>query len=461
MSTILIVDDEANLRRLLGMVLREDGHRVLEADSLDEARKRLGERDVELVITDQKLGDGDGLAVLAAARELVPGAPVLFLTAYATVELAVSAMRAGAFDVISKPFDAEAVNAAVRRAAQHAGLIRENQLLREQVDRIGAPGEFVGDSRPVRRLKQLVAKVAPTGATVLIHGETGTGKELVARAIHQQSTRKTGPFIAVNCAALPEGLLESELFGHEKGAFTGADRARPGMFEAADGGTLFLDEAGEMAPPLQPKLLRVLTDGVVTRIGSRSGRKVDVRLLLATHRDLAARVRSGEFREDLYFRVAVVPLDVPPLRDRMEDLPALVDHLLDRACRELAIPRRTITEQAMAQLRAYPFPGNVRELRNVIERACILATGPTIGVQDLLMPGASTTDGGDLLRRWVHELPASVALGEVLGRVEQLLVERAMERASGVQAEAARRLGLSRSDLHYKLHKLGSAAVKS
>jgi DNA-binding NtrC family response regulator len=460
MSAILIVDDEANLRRLLAMVLREDGHAVLEASSLQEARAKLGDGDVELVITDQKLGDGDGLAVLAAAREQVAGVPVLFLTAYATVELAVSAMRAGAFDVIPKPFDPEAVKAAVRRAAEHAGLVRENQLLREQVDRIGGAGEFVGDAPPMKRLKELIAKVAPTAATVLIHGETGTGKELVARAIHRQSTRAAGPFIAVNCAALPEGLLESELFGHERGAFTGADRARPGMFEAAHGGTLFLDEAGEMAPALQAKLLRVLTDGLVTRVGARSARKVDVRLLVATHRDLASQVRAGEFREDLYFRLAVVPLEVPPLRERMEDLPTLVDHLLARAARELAIPRRTVAHQALDQLRHYPFPGNVRELRNVIERACILTSGPTIGVQDLLMPGSSSTGTGDALHHWVHELPASVDLGEVIGRVEQLLIERAMEQASGVQAEAARRLGLSRSDLHYKLRRSGGAVKK-
>jgi DNA-binding NtrC family response regulator len=459
MSTILIVDDEPNLRRLLGMVLREDGHSPVEAGSLSEARAKLGKGDVELVITDQKLGDGDGLAVLAAAREEAAGLPVLFLTAYATVELAVSAMRAGAFDVIPKPFDPDAVKAAVRRAAEHAGLVRENQLLREQVGRIAAAGELVGDATPMQRLKEVVAKVAPTGATVLIHGETGTGKELVARAIHRQSTRAEKPFIAVNCAALPEGLLESELFGHEKGAFTGADRARPGMFEAAHGGTLFLDEAGEMAPALQAKFLRVLTDGLVTRVGARSPRKVDVRLLVATHRDLASQVRAGEFREDLYFRLAVVPLEVPPLRERLEDLPALVDHLLVRACRELAISRRTMAKEALNHLRHYPFPGNVRELRNVIERACILTSGPTIRVEDLLMPGSSTGGSGDALHRWVHDLPPAVDLGEVVQQVEQLLIDRALEQASGVQAEAARRLGLSRSDLHYKLRKLG-AGVK-
>ena len=455
MSTILVVDDEDNLRRLLGMVLREDGHTVVEASSLHQARAKLLESDAELIITDQKLGDGDGLAVLAAAREQGAGLPVVFLTAYATVELAVSAMRAGAFDVISKPFDPEAVKASVRRAVAHGGLVRENELLREQVGRMGASGDLVGDALAMQRLKELIAKVAPTGATVLIHGETGTGKELVARAIHRQSPRADKVFIAVNCAALPETLLESELFGHEKGAFTGADRSRPGMFEAAHGGTLFLDEAGEMASSLQAKLLRVLTDGLVTRVGARSPRKVDVRLLVATNRDLAAQVHAGTFREDLYFRLAVVPIEVPPLRERMEDLPALVEYFLVRACRELAITRRNMAKRALDRLRSYAFPGNVRELRNVIERACILASGSNIEIEDLLMPAAANARGGDALHRWVRDLPSSVELGEVLDQVAQLLIARAMEQSLGVQAEAARRLGLSRSDLHYKLRKSG------
>jgi DNA-binding NtrC family response regulator len=451
-SGILIVDDEPNLRRLLGLVLREEGHAVAEAGSVAAARAALEGATLDLVVTDQKLPDGDGLAVLAAARELSPGVPVLFLTAYATVELAVSAMRAGAFDVVAKPFDPEAVKAAVRRAADHAGLLRENLLLREQALRGAPPEDLVGGSAPMERLRQLVARVAPTGATVLIQGETGTGKELVARAVHRQSPRAGRPFVPVNCAALPEGLLESELFGHERGAFTGADRARPGVFETAHGGTLFLDEAGEMTPALQAKLLRVLTDGVITRVGARAPRTVDVRLVVATHRDLAAQVRAGGFREDLYFRLAVVPVEVPPLRERAEDLGALVDHLLGRACRELAIPPKTLAPDALDRLRRYPFPGNVRELRNVIERACILAAGPVIGVADLLMPGEAAAPG-DGLRRWARTLPASIDLGEVLGELEQLLIDRALEQAGGVQAEAARRLGLSRSDLHYKLRR--------
>ncbi|HET7786270.1 MAG TPA: sigma-54 dependent transcriptional regulator [Myxococcales bacterium] len=448
MTTILIVDDESHLRRLLGLVLREEGHAVLEADSVAAARARLLESDVQLVITDQKLGDGDGLAVLAYAREAAT--PVIFLTAYATVELAVAAMRAGAFDVIAKPFDPDAVKAAVRRALEHAGLVRENQLLRARVTRLGPPDDLVGDSPPMRRLRELAARVAPTDATVLITGETGSGKELVARAIHRRSARAAGPFVAVNCAAMAEGLLESELFGHEKGAFTGADRARPGMFEAASGGTLFLDEAGEMSASLQAKLLRVLTDGMVTRVGSRTERKVDVRLLVATHRDLPAQVAAGTFREDLYFRIAVVPIQVPPLRERSEDLPALAQHLLERACRELAISPRSLTPAALLHLKRYRFPGNVRELRNLIERACILSSGPDIGPEDLLLPAAPA---GDDLQRWARTLPEALDLPEVLSRIESALIARAMEKSGGVQADAARLLGVSRSDLHYKLRK--------
>jgi DNA-binding NtrC family response regulator len=448
MTTILIVDDESHLRRLLGLVLREEGHAVLEADSVAAARARLLESDVQLVITDQKLGDGDGLAVLAYAREAAT--PVIFLTAYATVELAVAAMRAGAFDVIAKPFDPDAVKAAVRRALEHAGLVRENQLLRARVTRLAPTDELVGDSSPMRRLRELAARVAPTDATVLITGETGSGKELVARAIHRRSARAAAPFVAVNCAAMAEGLLESELFGHEKGAFTGADRARPGMFEAASGGTLFLDEAGEMSAALQAKLLRVLTDGMVTRVGSRTQRKVDVRLLVATHRDLPAQVAAGTFREDLYFRIAVVPIQVPPLRERTDDLPALAQHLLERACRELAISPRTLTPAALAHLKSYRFPGNVRELRNLIERACILSSGPSIEPEDLLLPAAPA---GDDLQRWARTLPEAVELPEMLSRIESALIARAMEKSGGVQADAARLLGVSRSDLHYKLRK--------
>ncbi|HET8725534.1 MAG TPA: sigma-54 dependent transcriptional regulator [Anaeromyxobacteraceae bacterium] len=451
MSGILIVDDEAPIRRLLGMVLAEDGHEVIEASSLAEARVVLDRVDVKLVVTDQRLGDGDGLQVLAAVRELAPTAPVVFLTAFATVDLAVEAMRAGAFDVIPKPFDPEATKAAVARALDHARLVTENQSLRAQVHRGDPFGELIGESPAMRKVKELIGRVAPTAATVLVTGETGVGKELVARAVHAQSPRAAGLFVALNCAAVPEGLLESELFGHEKGAFTGADRARPGLFEAANAGTLFLDEAGEMSLAAQAKLLRVLSDGLVVRVGSHVPRKVDVRLVVATHQDLPTLVGEGAFREDLFFRLAVFPLHVPPLRERMEDLPMLVGHFL--------APRgsgrgRGLSAQAFEQLAAYRFPGNVRELRNILERACILAAGDVIEPEHLLLPG-SVDAGTGALSRWVRSLPGSVDLPDLVAQVERALIEQAMLAAGGVQAEAARRLGISRSDLHYKLSRRG------
>ena len=450
MSRILLVDDEANLRRLVSLLLKEEGHSVTEAGSLGEAKASLDLEIPDLVITDQKLGDGQGLEVLDGVRRADETVPVLMLSAYASVELAVQAMRLGAFDVISKPFDPDGLKAAVRRALAHGGLLRENLRLRDEAGRAGRGRELLGGSPGMLQLLDAIGRVAPTHATVLISGETGTGKELVARAIHSRSSRSDGPFVALNCAAMPENLLESELFGHEKGAFTGADRARPGLFETAHGGTLFLDEAGEMPPSLQAKLLRVLVDGEVLRVGSRSTRKVDVRVLAATHRNLEERVREGLFREDLYYRLAVFPLRVPPLRERIEDLPLLVAHFLVKAAQEMGLPRRVLGAEALARLSAYPFPGNVRELRNLLERACILATREVIGPEDFPLRESSGLKAMGL-EAYVESLPPTVDLPRVLADLEWNLVDRALGQSGGVQAEAARRLGISRSDLHYKV----------
>ncbi len=451
MRQILVVDDEANLRHLLRLLLEEEGFDVVEAGSLAGARAALERKAPQLIITDQKLGDGKGLEVLAAALRVDETIPVIFLSAFANVELAVAAMRQGAFDVIPKPFDPQGIKAAVRRALAHGALLRENRALKDQAGRQVRDRELLGHSRAMAELQGALDRVAPTNATVLIVGETGTGKELVARAIHARSARAEGPFVALNCAAMPESLLESELFGHEKGAFTGADRARPGLFEAAHEGTLFLDEAGEMPASLQAKLLRVLMDGLVLRVGSRTARQVDVRVVAATHRDLRERIREGLFREDLYYRLAVVPLKVPPLRERLEDLPQLAEAMLQRAARDMGLPLRRLAPAALEKLAGYAFPGNVRELRNLIERACILAQGAEIGPGDFPLEGPLAPVRSLDPEAFAEGLPPAVNLPEVLARVERSLLDRALRQSGGVQAEAARTLGISRSDLHYKL----------
>ena len=318
---ILIVDDESAVRRLLRAFLEKEGYEVVEASGVTSARAAVSSGDVDVVITDQVMPDGAGLEVLADCRERDRAIPVIFLTGAATVELAVDAMRSGAFDFLPKPFQRDQVIGVVRRAVERTELVRENERLRGQVRRLVGSGELIGNSAGMREVRELVERFAPTDATVLILGETGSGKELVARAIHQSSRRADRIFLPVNCAGFSETLLESELFGHERGAFTGADRPRAGLFEAAHGGTLFLDEAGDMSLPLQAKLLRVLMTGEMLRVGATLPKRVDVRIVAATHRDLEQRVREGSFRQDLYYRLAVLPLRVPPLRDRPEDIP--------------------------------------------------------------------------------------------------------------------------------------------
>jgi DNA-binding NtrC family response regulator len=457
MSTILVVDDEPSMRRILASNLKQERYEVVEAASVAQARRALAQDAFEAVITDQKLGDGEGLEVLVCANQADATVSVVFLTAFATVELAVESMRRGAFDFIAKPFLPEVLLATVRRAVEHTGLVRENTRLREAVVRLEGSSEIRGHSPAIKALREKIARVAPTNATVLITGETGTGKELVARAIHRSSRRAAKPLVAVNCAAFTETLLESELFGHERGAFTGAERAREGLFEAAHEGTLFLDEAGEMSMAAQAKLLRVLTDGQLMRIGSTRPRSVDVRLLVATHRDLQARVREGLFREDLYYRLAVVPLAIAPLRERREDIPELCELFLAQAARDLKVPLRKLSPGAMAALMAYHFPGNIRELKNLIERACILSTDHQISAENFPVnppnhgPGARAALSApeDLARL----LPERLELRPFLSTLERALIERALKATAGAQAEAARRLGLSRSDLSYKLAK--------
>lgn len=467
MARILIVDDEPHMRRILASNLRQDKHDIAEAAGLEEARATLGGNDFDVVFTDQKMPDGEGLEVLAAVRESDPTIPVIMLTALASIELAVESMRQGAFDFLTKPFQPEVVRATANRAAERAVLLRENALLKGTVVRLEGKSELYGVSSAIQTVRETIARVAPTNATVLITGETGTGKELVARAIHRGSPRANKPFIAVNCAAFTETLLESELFGHEKGAFTGADRARQGLFEAAHEGTLFLDEAGEMSPAAQAKLLRILVDGQLLRVGSTKPRTVNVRVLVATHRDLPQRVRDGLFREDLYYRLAVVPIHIPPLRQRREDIPGLAERFARQTATELSLPSRRLSADAMQSLTQYDFPGNIRELKNLIERAYILSAREEIGPENFPMshtlpPGGPVPAGnGDArVAQAGLQLPGEpFDLTEFLEKMEKDLILRTLGSTNGAQAEAARRMGLSRSALAYKLNKYGIRAA--
>jgi two-component system, NtrC family, response regulator HydG len=465
MGRILIVDDEPNMRRILASNLRLDKHEISEAMGVEEARRTLAANDYDAVFTDQKMPDGDGLEVLAAAQETDPTVAVVFLTAVGTIELAVESMRQGAFDFLTKPFQPEVIRATARRACEHTALRRENVLLKDTVVRLEGTSEIYGESRAMLDVREKIARVAATNATVLITGETGTGKELVARAIHRNSPRANKPFVALNCAAFTETLLESELFGHEKGAFTGADRPRQGLFEAAHEGTLFLDEAGEMSPAAQAKLLRVLVDGQVLRVGATKPRTVDVRVLVATHRDLQQRVRDGSFREDLYYRLAVVPIHIPPLRQRREDIPGLCDLLSRQVAAELGLRVRSMAPQTIEHLKTYSFPGNIRELKNLIERAYILSSTdelqpesfPVAQGSELQPAGAEIkpSNGKPSIAPVLEKLPPSFDLSAFLDQTEKELIVKTLTTTGGAQAEAARRLGLSRSALAYKLTKYG------
>jgi DNA-binding NtrC family response regulator len=461
MGRVLLVDDEPNMRRILATNLRQDQHEIGEAAGVHDAQLSLAANDFDVVVTDQKMPDGEGLAVLASAQEIDPAISVIFLTGVASIELAVESMRHGAFDFLSKPFQPDVVRATVRRACERTRLLRENVLLKDRVVHLEGASEIYGESEVIRDVRDRIARVAPTPATVLITGETGTGKELVARAIHRNSARASKPFVAVNCAAFTETLLESELFGHEKGAFTGADHGRQGLFEAAHEGTLFLDEAGEMSLAAQAKLLRILTDGQLLRVGSTRPRKVDVRVLVATHRNLEQRVREGLFREDLFYRLAVVPIHLPPLRDRQEDIPGLSEMFCRQVATELKMPRRHIGTQALEQLQQYRFPGNLRELKNLIERAYILTNNLEIGIEDLPVvrrsEGMPTNGKEGKASSQPLTLPASNSfdLTELLERTEKELILQTLSSTGGAQAEAARRMGLSRSALAYKLNKYG------
>jgi two-component system, NtrC family, response regulator AtoC len=443
-GTVLVVDDDARLLETLAILVRSIGHDCLTAGDVPTASKILAEREVEVVVTDVRMPGGSGLDLLDVVSRAGRGTPVIVITAYGTVESAVQAMQRGAFDYVLKPFDAGEMEVRIDRALEVHRMRMENVYLREALSETGGFDELIGVSAAIRKVFALVQQVAPSKASVLITGETGTGKELVARAIHRRSPRADALLVPVNLAAVPMELLESELFGHARGAFTSAIADRPGKFEVANAGTLFLDEVGDAPLALQPKLLRVLQDGVVERVGGTQPRAVDVRLISATNRNLEAEVSIGRFRADLFYRLRVIQIPMPPLRERREDIRYLVGHFL----RKFGRPGRDlgISAPALRLLEDYSWPGNVRELENVIERAVVLGRGDVIGADllDLRTPGAPDAD----------EVPR-VRLDDALDRLEREMILRALEETKQVKARAARVLGISERSLWYKLRKHG------
>ncbi|MGH7289799.1 MAG: sigma-54-dependent transcriptional regulator, partial [Myxococcota bacterium] len=381
-ARVLIVEDEKAIQLALRGLLRRDGYDVDLADTGEDAKRLLGEKPYDLVITDLALGRGmSGMDVLRASKEARAETAVVMITAHGSEKVAVEAMKQGAEDYVPKPFDNEELRVVVRRALERTQLQREHRMLLERVERDFSYENLIGQGRAMKQIFEIIQKVAETDLSVLVRGESGTGKELVAQALHQRSARRAKPFVAVNCAAISKELVESELFGHEKGAFTGADARRVGKFEAANGGTIFLDEIGDMAAETQAKVLRVLQEQVVDPVGGTQSVRIDVRVLAATNKDLPTEIRAGRFREDLYFRLNVIPIFVPPLREREEDIPLLADHFMAELSREYGRRPKTMEAAAIAALRRYAWPGNVRELRNVIERLMIMVSGDVIAAQ--------------------------------------------------------------------------------
>jgi two-component system, NtrC family, response regulator AtoC len=453
---VLIVEDERAIQLALSALFRKEGYEVSLAGDVPDARKLIEEGAYDLVITDLSLGGNEsGMDVLRASKASRPEAPVVLITAHGSEKIAVLAMKAGADDYVPKPFDNDEIRLVVRRALERTRLVREHRLLLDRVEREQGLGTIIGSGPTMRAVFQTVQKVADTDLTVLVRGESGTGKERVAQALHQRSPRRDGPFVAVNCAAISRELVESELFGHEKGAFTGAMARRIGRFEAADRGTILLDEIGDMPLETQAKVLRVLEERKIERVGSSHPFSVDVRVLAATHRDLEAEVRRGRFREDLYFRLAVVPIVLPPLRDRIEDIPLLVERFLTDLAARLGRPKLGISADALATLARHRWPGNVRELRNAIEQAAVLTTGDTIERPDLRFSGG--TDQADAAVAQPG-IPFAEAKRRHVEAFERRFLLDALRQHGGNVSRTAATIGMVRQSLQQKLRELGIKA---
>ncbi len=440
---ILIVDDEARMCAVLKAALEPEGYAVATATSGTAAMNALDTHAFDLVLTDLRMEGPDGLHVLDFAKQRHPQCAVILMTAYATAQTAVEAMKRGAYDYIIKPFELDELKLRIRRLAESRALVEENRSLKRELRQRYSVENMIGKSGAMQEVYKMIHKVAPSDATVLIRGESGTGKELVAQAIHYLSPRADKPFVTINCAALPENLLESELFGYEKGAFTGADKRKPGLFEVAGEGTIFLDEIGEVSPAIQVKLLRALQNRQIIHLGGTEAITIRSRTIAATNRDLEAGLKSGLIREDFYYRINVFPITIPALRRRLEDLPDLIGHFLTKAGKSPA----AITPEAMEKLRQYSWPGNVRELENVIERALIMAGGQAISLADL----PPHLQG-------LQKLPTSFDIPEEginLEDMERRLVHRAIEKAGGNKSRAAKLLGITRRKLYSMLERLG------
>ncbi len=449
---ILLLDDEKNYLLVLEALLVDAGYAVTALNDPETALAFLEDSEVDVVITDMKMPKISGREVLENVHKNYPHVPVLVMTAFGSIESAVEVMKFGAFDYITKPFSNDELLLSVQNAAEMARVHRRYRLLHENLEERYGLHQIIGKSKGIRAVLSMVDRAAPSKSSVLITGESGTGKELVARAIHFASPRKDGPFVSVNCMAFNAGVLESEIFGHEKGSFTGAVAMRRGRFELANGGTLFLDEIGELSHDMQVKLLRVLQERKFERVGGTEEITVDIRVVTATNKDLLQEVEKGNFREDLYYRLNVVHLNLPPLRERREDIPLLVAHFAEKLCKENGLPAKTFTPQALDTLCAYEWPGNIRQLENMVERCIVMAPAERIDVQDL---PPEARDEETQLKSAVDLLPVELNLADTLDKLEAALIRRALARADFVQVKAAELLGLSKSLLQYKLRKYG------